>query len=324
MRALALLAASALALPAQAPKDPPRIQVDPPGLVDLGSLGPLERKEQAYSLRNASGAPIALRILDLPPGVEVRGPALDGPIPPRGRAPLTLTLDAGGFQGPQRRTVRLGTDDPRQGDYFLPVAAAIRPDVSVDALRADFGEVLVHESPRRSFTFRKETGGPLALRVPAALPPYLEAEAIPVAGGSRLDFTFRPGAVPPGTLRGVEEVRVDTSAPLQPVFDLCLAWRVGHPVEAEPARVVFQDPAGFTRELRLASRDGRPFRILRARVEGPGFRVGSIPGEGASVGVLEVVRTAREPARAMLVLAFAGVEGELRVPLSYQPTRAAP
>ena len=313
---LLLLLAPLLAVPAA--KDPPRLTVAPQGQVDLGSLGPFEKKAQPYLLRNTSAAPIRLRVLDLAPGVALAGPALEGAIPAGAAAALTLVLDPSGWQGFQTRNARLATDDPGQGDYFLPVKAVIRPDLTVDGVQRDFGDVAVHESPRQVFQFSRESAGPVAVRIATPLPPYLEGAVEPGGSKARVSFTLRPGIVPAGVRLGLEEVRVETSAPLQPAFDLFLAWKVHHPVEADPPRAVFQDPAVWTLDLRLQARDGRPYRLLKARVEGDGFRVEPFP-EGAP-RALTVRRTAIAAARGLLVLTFE--DGELRVPLAYLPTRS--
>jgi hypothetical protein len=313
-------------LGAEVPKDPPRLRVEPSGQVDLGSLGPRERREQAYRFRNVSPSPIRLRVLDLSPGVTVQGPALKEPLAPGGSADLVLTLDPEGWEGFQTRNVRLETDDPRQGHYYLPVKARIRPDLTVDAPRKDFGDVAAHESPRVAFRFTRETGEPVALRLPAGLPPYLEAEILPAPAGTLpappgtlLAFTLRPDRVEPGMRMGMECLRVETSAPLQPAFDLYLDWKLHHPVEAEPSRVVFTDPGVFRLELRLEPREAREVRLLRAEVEGGGFEVGPLR-QGQGSATLEILRKATAAARATLVLAFAGVDRELRVPLAYLPT----
>jgi hypothetical protein len=90
-------------------------------------------------------------------------------------------------------------------------------------------------------------------------------------------------------------------------------------VEVEPSRAVFTDPGTFRMELRLEAREAKLIRILRAEVEGGGFEVGPLPG-GEPPALLEIRRTATAPARATLILAFQGVERELRVPLAYLPT----
>jgi hypothetical protein len=301
------------------PFDPARLRVEPPGTVDLGSLGPLERKDVGYLIRNASGRPIGFALLDLPGGVQVEGPALQGPIAPASAAALTLHLDPSGLQGPQRRVVRFHTDDPRQGTYYLPILFKVRPDLTVDAPRCDFGSVGSQESPQRTFTFKRETGGPVALRLVTQPPPHLDAEILAGGATARLLLTLRPSRLEPGVKLGMEHLRLETNVPLQPAFDLYVSWKVHDPVNAEPSRGIFLDPSVRTLDLRLSSWDGRPFLLEGAQVEGGGFEAEWDRGREAPVQTLRVRRSALSTTRSRLVLRFRGEDRPLVVPLAYLP-----
>jgi hypothetical protein len=309
---------------ASAPKapavDPPRLRVAPAGKVQLGSVGPREIKTQVYTFTNVSKAPISLRVFDLSPGVTVEGPALEAPIPAQGKATLVLRLDPTDWVGPQARNVRLGTDDPRQGQYYLPLMVDVRPDLKVDEDRKSFGDVAAHESPQQVFTFERETGLPTEVRLASDLPPYLECETQTEKNRTRLAFTFRAARVQPGVLMGLDRVTVETSAPHQPRFELYLSLKLHHAVDALPSRVVFLDPAQASQELKLRSHDGKPFRIVSAKVEGEGFQVGSPAASAAPEQALTVRRTAVATARSLLVLRFEGQDAPLEVPLSYLPS----
>jgi hypothetical protein len=296
---------------------PPRLEIEPRGRVDLGELGPREIRIQGYRLRNTSDAPISLRVLDLAPGVTVAGPALEQPIPAAAARGLELRVDPQGWAGPQARNVRLGTDDPGQGDYYLPIRMRVRPDLTVDGTRRSFGDVAAFESPAVLFSFVRETGEPLALRLVTGLPDYLECELQVLGPRAQLGFTLRPARIPPGMRLGLDRVRVESNAPLQPRFDLYLEWRVHHAIEANPPRLLFPDPGPDTLVLELRSRSGVPFRILGAALEGDGFQLGPLPAP-APVQRLRVRRGATA-ARAMLVLRVAGQAEPLRVPVAYLP-----
>ena len=319
-----LLLLCGLALAAQSPatpppQAPPRLQVQPPGRQDLGSAGPRERKRIEYTFTNTSGAPIRLKPLPLQAGVLVEGPALEEPIPPKGSAALAVILDATGHAGWMTRTVRFETDDPRQGRYQLPLAMTVRPDLTVDRERASFGEVAPHESPELVFTFRRETGDPTALRLESQLPPYLEAEFVPEGASTTLRLSLHPSRLAPGVLQGLESLTVGSNAPLQPRFRLYADWRLRHPVQADPERLVMRDPQLRSARLTLRSRDGMPLALRRAHVEGPGFTLGPLPAAPAPQLVLEVTRGEGPELRAMLVLSFEGEAAPLRIPLVYAP-----
>lgn len=333
-----------LAAPPSRSVDPPRLQIDPPGRADLGSVGPKEPKERLYSFRNVSARPIALRVLDLSPGVTVQGPALQGPIAPDGSAELTLRVDPTGFTGWQTRNVKLGTDDPKQGEYFLPVGLTVRADVTVDSLKKSFGEVALHETPQIAFHFRSETAAGTKLWVSSPLPAYLEAEveAIPFAPGPEVlvvepppdlrgtkgavRLTFRPALVEAGVHTGLESVTVETSSPFEPKFQLYLNWRLRLPVKLSSPRVVFLDSKENEKTLTiLPPESGKKFVVRGLRMEGTGFQIPRVAPGPRSELRLRIKRTASAPAKAMLVLDLEGEILPLRVPLAYlPPVKGAP
>jgi len=319
-RCAALTSGSSIAVaPRRPPAGPPRLSIEPAGRVDLGELGPLEQRSQSYTFTNVSAEPIALRVLDLSPGVTVAGPALGAPIPPRSSAELVLRVDAQDWVGSQLRNVRLETDDPGQGRYYLPVRLAVRPDLTVDGVRRCFGDVAAHESPREVFSFLRETGQPLQVKVASPVPGYLDWELQAQGHRAWLAFTLRPGRVPPGMRMGLERVRVESNAPQQPSFDLYLEWRIHYAIEADPRRLVFQANDPDTLQLTLKARNGQPFRILGADLAGAGFQLGQLPSGAAGEQVLEIRRTVAVAARALLAVQCSGEDGWLEVPVAYLP-----
>jgi hypothetical protein len=316
---LILVAQEAPTEPAQAAVAPPRLEVTPKGRLRVGSVGPTEKKILAYTFRNTSTTPISLRVGELSPGVTVKGPALERPIRPSESASLSMTLDPTDFVGVQRRNVRLLTDDPRQGQYLLPVEMTVRPDLTVDQERKSFGEIASHESPQITFTFVRETGIPLQIRLVSPLPDYLEKEWQAWPNRTELRFTFRPDKVTPGVQLGLETVVVETNAPLQSRFTLYLDWQLRRPVEATPSRLVFLEPQEKTLQLILKRRNGQPFSIREAIIEGEGFAVEALPKDPALEHRLRILRHATTEAKAMLVLRFEGEEESLKVPLAHLP-----
>ena len=303
----------------EAQVDPPRLRVEPGGKLDLGDRGPREITFQRYLFTNISAAPITLRLLDLSPGVTVDGPGLRHAIPAGAVAELTLRLDPTGWVGPQSRNVRLGSDDPGQGQYYLPLVLRVRPDLTVDGERRDLGDVAVPESPQALFHFTRETGEPVALRVTQPLPPYLELELQERRNLATLAVVLRTTLVPPGVRLGFERIPVASSAPLQPQFDLYVSWKLHHPIEADPSRVVFLDRVQETLAVTLRAQSGLPFRIRSARVEGAGFEIGSYADAPVPTQRLWVRRTAERQAKAMLVIGFQDEDGLLKVPLAFLP-----
>lgn len=320
---LILVSLSLGAAPAPAPEaamavDPPRLDVSPSGLVNLGSLGPREKRVQKYSFRNRSDAPLSLRVEDAPKGMRVEGQALLHPVMPGEAQDLELEVDATGHSGWLRRRVRLRTDDPRQGAYVLPVEATVRPDLEVDAVRKHFSPARSYESPELVFQFRRETGEPLALRLLSELPPYLEAR---IAGGKEaeqgrgeLHVVLRASQVEAGVLQGLETFRVGTSVADQPVFTLYADWRIQPLLEVSPSRLVFDGQERS--ELKICRSDGKAFTLAEATLDGEGFRLERGLDQGLSIEQrVSVRRTGQGPVKAALVLGIRGDPERMRVPL---------
>jgi hypothetical protein len=284
-------------------------------------------------LKNTSAAPISLRVLDLSPGVTVEGPALQGPIAPKGSARLTLRVDPTEFVGWQTRNVKLGTDDSSQGSYFLPVGMSVRPDLTVDNLKKSFGEVGTHESPQIGFLFRRETGQATKLWISSPLPPYLDAQieqvsgqpaAAPASAGTQVAvrLTLRPSLMEPGMMAGLESITVESSSPQQPKFQLYLDWKLKLPVVLDSPRIVFLSPTEWTRKLTLKSRDGKPIRLAESRLEGEGFTLAGAPSDAAMQLEVSIERKATSAAKAVLHLRLQDEPAPIRVPISYLPPGA--
>jgi hypothetical protein len=323
--------------PPQSKAAVPRLSIEPAGRVNLGSAGPTEVRAQVYLLKNTSDRQLSLRVLDLSPGVTVEGPALKGPIAPGGSAQLTLRVDPSEFVGWQVRNVKLGTDDPGQGNYFLPVGMTVRPDLTVDTLKKSFGEVAIHETPQLGFLFRRETGQATRLWISSPLPPYLDAEIEPVPGqleppgtsplapsdprgtAGAVRLTLRPSKVEPGRMAGLESITVESTSPHQPRFQLYLDWQLKLPVLLSKPRIVFLSPDEWAQPLFLKSRDGKQLRLTKTWLEGAGFTLAEPPSGPAAQLELSIQRVATGSATAVLNLRLQDEPTLIRVPLSYLP-----
>jgi len=305
------------------PVPPARIEMTTPFPVHLGSVGPRERREAVYGIRSVHDRPFRLRVLDLSLGLSLDEAQLAEPLQPGETRMIKVGVDPSGLEGFIKGAVRLGTDDPAQPNYILRYDMAVRPEVAVDNLRKGFGDVAPHESPELRFHFTREGGDPLKLVLASEMPPHLEAELLHEGATADLRITLRPSRLKAGTAAGLEVIKVATNAPRQPLFTLYADWRISLPVVAAPSRLVFADLKTTLLGLELTSRDGKPFRILQAEVEGAGFQLLDALGPEAVRHVLRVRRTGRR-AEAMLVLRCSNLEEPLKVPLRFLDPKARP
>ncbi len=317
----ALLGAQAPRPKAADPVPPAQIALTTPFPVHLGSVGPREVKDAVFGIRSLADHPFHLKVMDLSLGLSLDERQLQAALKPGEVRLLHVRVDPDGMLGTIRGAVRLGTDDPAQPFYILRYDMSVRPEVTVDAERRDLGAVAPYESPTATFRFTREGGEPLRVTLVSPLPPYLDATVVPLGATADLQITFRPSRLKPGMLAGLEVLKVATNGPRQPVFTLYVDWRLALPVIPTPSRVVFDDLKTTLQALVLASRDGQPFRIVSATLEGGGFQLVDRPGPPAARQVLRVRRTGSDPA-ALLVLRFAGQDAPLRVPLAFLDPRA--
>lgn len=297
---------------------PYRFKVHPDATQHLGSVGPREIRQITYRIENLSDRPLGFKLQDLSEGLSLVAGELDTPLAPKVSRELAFSLDPTGHAGYQRRSARLVPDDPDQPRFVFRLDMTVRADLTVDAPKKAFGPVAPHERPELVFTFKRETEEPLALNLEGQAPPHLETEVVPTGkGAAELRLVLHPERLEPGVHLGLETLRITTNAPLQPAFTLYADWMLDLPIRPEPARVVFLEPIAAAQSLKLSARNGKPFRLHGARVEGQGFTVGPLP-KAAAVQRLQVLRTAAGPAEAVLVIEVEG-QPDLRVPLAYRP-----
>lgn len=321
--ALLLFQAPVPAPPKADPVPPARIEMTTPFPVHLGSVGPREKKEALFGIRSLHDRPFRFRLLDLSPGLNLDEAELLDPIKPGGVRMLHIKVDPSGMLGYVRGAVRLETDDPAQPAYILRCDMTVRPEVAVDANRRSLGDVAPHESPMAVFRFTREGGEPLRLELASAPIPHMDADWVPQGGGTELRLTLRPTRLKPGVLSGLEVVRVTTNASRQPAFTLYVDWRIARPVVPSPSRLVFDQIKTTLLGLELKARDGRPFAILKAEIQGSGFEVLDHPTTQDIRHVIRVRRTGRQ-GEGKLVLVCSNLEEPLVVPLKFLDPRARP
>lgn len=305
------------------PVPPARIEMTTPFPVHLGSVGPRDIREAVYGIRSIHDRPFRFRVLDLSLGLSLDETQLAEPLKPGEVRMLRVKVDPTGLEGFIKGAVRLGTDDPAQPNYILRFDMMVRPEVAVDSGRKSLGDVAPHESPEVRFRFTREGGELLKLVLASDLPTHLDAELVHDGAVADLRLTLRPGRLQPGTTAGLEVLKVATNAPRQPLFTLYLDWRIATPVVPAPSRLVFSDLKTTLQGLELTARDGKPFRLLKAEIEGQGFHLLDLPGPESARHVLRIRRTGRT-AEAMLVLQCSNMETPLRVPLRFLDPKARP
>jgi hypothetical protein len=302
---------------------PSRIDITTPFPAHLGSVGPKDIREAAFGIRSIHDRPFRFRVLDLSLGTTLDEAQLTEPIKPGEVRVIRVKVDATGMLGIVKGGIRLGTDDPTQPVYILRYDMTVRPEVAVDAERKSLGEVAPHESPEVGFQFTREGGEPLRLVLASEIPAHLDTQLVHEGTQAVVRVTLRAGGLPAGTTAGLEVIKVATNAPRQPLFTLYLDWRIATPVTPVPSRLVFSDLRTTLQGLELTARDGKPFRILKAEIQGKGFELLDAPGPESVRHVLRIRRVGRTP-EAMLMLTCSNQDTPLKVPLRFLDPNVRP
>lgn len=314
---------AAPAAPVAKPRPKYRYAITPDTITSLGSLGPREIRQLAWDLKNDSDKPITFRVVDLSPGTNMDPAPFARPFAPGESRRITATVDPKDWVGYQKRSIRLESDDATQPRYLLRFDFTVRPEVDVDKSAKDMGAVHRFESPSITFRFTREGGEAAAIRLASELPDYFDHEIVPDGVNANLVLTLRPAKLKPGQNAGLERLKVTTSAPLQPKFNLTLAWRIAQPLEAIPSRVVLDLPDQLSQAFKVRRADGKPLRLLEAvLVEGKGWTVSPVATAEGPEHELTVSLQDRKQRKGLLRITAEGLEEPLLVPLSYLPPEA--
>ncbi|HJV90825.1 MAG TPA: hypothetical protein VJ623_11010 [Holophagaceae bacterium] len=325
---LALLQAPAAPPAPQAPPTAPaapapprkfRFRVEPDTLQHLGEVGPRELRTLTYEVVNQSDRPLTFTLGDLAVGTTVDAASLATPLAPGDHRRISMTINPEGWVGYQRRAARLEPDDPKEPRFVLKADMTVRPDLTVDSVRKELGAVAAHESVESVFTFKRETGDPLELKLLTTPSPYLDADLTTKDGHGELRLTLRPSLLKGGQASGLEILKVATNAPLQREFVLYLGWRLKRPVELEPARIAFDSLT--ERHASLTLRGEKPFRIESIEFDHAAFELaGQTHGE-ATEHRITLYRKGTPKAEGSLTLRLSGVAEPLVVPVLFKDPR---
>ena len=187
---------------------------------------------------------LAVRIQAVPQWMTVSPSA--GTVFGPGNTTLGVTFDAGGLLGgTYDGTIHVGSNDPDENPFDIPVTLTVigAPDIAVEPLSFDFGQVFLGATPSHTFAVRNP--GTDTLHVSsvsmsdAAYTPSMTSFAVPPRSSLGLDVTFAPTLVQlyPATMT------LASDDPDNPSVVVSLA---GEGVEPPQFQV---DPASLTSDL---------------------------------------------------------------------------
>jgi hypothetical protein len=257
---------------------------------DFGPLAPNATATHRFKVSNAGGAP--LTIAKLNPSCGCTSTVLGKKtLAPGESTELEVTFSAAGSIGPTRKSIQVVSNDPQRPVLDLTFTADVSPAVKADTDSVRFEDLEPSDQPMASVKVATATDRPLRLdNVQLSRAPWLGVVTREEGRELWVDFHLVASKLPPGKLSGTDTVTLQLSNPNTSFLKLTAYWEKRAPVIATPTRVAWSRPAGqeLTTDLRLDSRDRKPFRILAARTSNPLVRLVGVSPKAASSQVFQV------------------------------------
>ena len=286
------IAALALCVPAiclaQTPAQP-RMVLDTT-LQDFGQIAPDATVIHRFKVTNGGNA--NLKIAEVRPSCGCTSTLVGKQLLAPGESTeVEMTFHASGSRGVTRKSVDVVSDDPKQPVQTFTFQANVLPAVILATDQVRFEDLV--RGDRRKASLKLETGTrqPIQLNdVALSKAPWLGVSTREEGQTLYVDFELLAKNLPPSKLSGTDTVTLKVANPLPTTVWLSVHWERRAPVIATPARVAWAEPAGqeLAADLRLDSRDRRPFRILSARTSNPLLRVLGISPRAATCQALQI------------------------------------
>jgi len=264
---------------------------------DFGPLAANTSVSHRFKLSNGGSAPLAISRLNPSCGCTstVRGKQA---LAPGESTELEVTFTTGGASGPTRKSVEVVSNDPVRPVLVLNFTADVSPAVKADTDTVRFEDLEPSDQPMASVKVATATDLPLHLEdVQLSHAPWLGVTTREEGRELWVDFHLVASKLPPGKLSGTDTVTLQLSNPNTSFLKLTAYWEKRAPVIATPTRVAWSRPAGQEQaaDLRLDSRNHKPFRILAAQTSNPLLRVLGVSPKAASSQVLHLRLSATAP-----------------------------
>ncbi len=273
-----VLAAAATGTAQDRPQGFAAISVLPDSL-DFGTMEQNQARTKELAIRN-DGA-IDLELIEVSPscGCTVAEPGTRR-IKPGQSTTLPVTFSSQEFQGPQRKTLTIRSNDVATPTVVIPITAVVHVPIAITPPLRRFAFPQAHRgrSEERRATFAAMDVPRLELKADRVRPDLFTVKVQNgVDGDPRrgiVTLTLRADA-PYGPIN--EIVRIGTNDPNLPFIDFEVTGNVMHDLEVRPAQLnlrYLERDKPFNRELRVVPTvSGLKYKVTGAQIDLPEFKV---------------------------------------------------
>lgn len=261
-------------LVAQAPEGKPVISFDRVHH-DFGKIGADRKVVARFKATNKGSGPLQIKNLNPSCGCTstVTGQWY---LKPGESTELEIGFNPAGFRGLTRKHVQVISDDPVNPVIQLSFEAEVVMEIMPNTTALFFQDVPRTGTKRGMVHLASGNGQPVKVTETKAVgAPYLSATVKQEGNDATVEIQLDGRLVPPAKRSGVDTLTINTANPRVPQVNISIQWELKSPIQAQPLRVAWTEPAG--KELRatvqLKHGDGKAFRVLGAKPTQPLLRV---------------------------------------------------
>ena len=229
----------------------------------FGTAADSQALEHTFSIINDGEAPLQIGNIRGCCGATIAMP--DRTIPPGSNSALKVSLSLRGRRGEMRKSIYVGSNDPRQPYYQLRFLGTVTAPVYVEPASVDFG--MLDQQAATSAFVRVVSASNLSLRVTNAVSgtalfsTYVDVEV--GRGAWRIGIQTVP-PLPMGVTRGMVTVLTDNRQYAK--VEIPVTASVASDLVTVPSEIALapggEKPTPATCHVAIRSRTGKPFKIL--------------------------------------------------------------
>ena len=265
---------------------------------DFGKIGTTDKAVYRFKVTNTGKA--NLNISRLNPSCGCTSTVIgQWTLLPGQSTAIEATFNPAGYRGMVHKSIQVVSDDPVNPTANLTFEAEVVRAIIPSTESIFFGDVMRNVPRKMTVKFSTVDLKPLKL-LSATAPgaPWITATTRMDGNDPAVDITLDGAKIPAGTSTGANAVTVKTDNPVEPVVNLTIQWDLRAVLVATPVRVAWVEPAGKEQRMKVSVKhaDGKPYKILSAKLTNPLFKVEGLDKGSASTHEFQVVLSSKAKA----------------------------
>lgn len=303
----------------------PKLVCDEP-TYNFGERDSNQAVEHTFILRNEGDLTLEIKNVRAACGCTVANVSTKT-LPPGAQAEVSTRLTLQGRTGPQRKSITVESNDPRQQYLTLYLEGTAIAEVDVKPRVLSLGRIRSEATVTGVVEFLVQATNAVKITRFSAGPTNFAADLETVEEGK--SYRFVVSSIPPlpqGTLRG--NLHIETDYSKYPAMDIPLSAFVAADLMYLPTDMTLVESPGqtVTRFVVIRSEAGKAFDIAGVEFPAPSVQanVQPLPGEGYRVEFTNIVATMDLDGKALLIRTTMPENETIRIPIRVIPNVPKP